>query len=161
MESTPTLQQENDRSSKLLCDFFGKNSDYYLAKYHELKANKYSFNYSAFLAGVFWLGHRKLYKELLIVFFLFIVTDIIQIILKLDINVPIGIAFGIVIGKFGNYLYITKATRTIKYFESQATIDKNETKNIIKKSGGTSLKGILLSIFFVAIYFVICLLIYP
>jgi len=160
LETTTVIQQEEDNRTNLLCAFFGKNSDYYITKYLELKNNRYCFNYSAFLAGIFWLGYRKLYKELFIVFCSFIIIDIIQMILKLDINLPIGIAVSIVFGKFGNYLYITKATKAIQTIKSPMTLDTSEI-NRITKYGGTSIKGLFLSIFLFVIYVMLCLFVYP
>lgn len=119
---------END-----ICRLIGKNSDYYVRKFQEMKSQdkQISWNWAAFLVPVLWLLSRKM---LLIAV---LVDVILQIFLAVDgaLGLIMTLAAAVVFGVFGNYIYMNYVDKKAEEAKNMAEPSKTE---FIEKKGGTS-----------------------
>ena len=128
--------------------------DFYLGKWKSGK--KRSWNWPAALFPPFWLGYRKMYKTLFILFGVFLLMDVIVAFLGFDsvrIDSSLGIAMGIAFGIGGNLLYKNYAKGEIKRI-----LDTNTNGNVldrVRQRGGTSKKGIWIVVAVVISYAII------
>ncbi|MFN6943346.1 MAG: DUF2628 domain-containing protein [Cytophagaceae bacterium] len=146
--------------------YFGKKSDYYLDKWNEYKNGKIiSFKPYAFLFGLFWLLHRKMYKIALIVALVILVEGIIEDYLLTDIinieedygkiiDLFTMFTFGAFFGMFGNYLYMKSSEQKIKRILSEE-LTKEETILKLEKSGGTSWAFLIILCLIIATFIVV------
>ncbi|MEH7386406.1 DUF2628 domain-containing protein [Bacillus sp. JJ1521] len=123
--------------------YVGENSDYYFQKWGILEdtIKKRSWNWAAFILIFLWLGYRKMYKVILGIILIWLVTDV--ILYSLDsysegTDFLIGILTAVFLGMKGNYLYYKQATGKIKKFQNNGKFLKPEIAN----SGGRSTLGI-------------------
>ncbi len=123
--------------------FVGKNSDYFISKWEQSKDPnaKAGWNWAGFLTGLFWLGYRKMYKLLFIYFGAFILIDIVQLLLNIDINSAIGAAISGSIGGFGNGFYHKHMIEKLNTWSSD-NHGQQPTADEIAKLGGGSWGGV-------------------
>ncbi|WP_381428226.1 DUF2628 domain-containing protein [Sporosarcina thermotolerans] len=145
----------NYNEEELLAGFVGGGkSDFYLGKWKSGKMR--SWNWPAALFPPFWLGYRKMYKTVFLLFGAFLLIDVIVAFLGFDslrIDSSLGIAMGVAFGISGNLLYKNYAQSEIKRI-----LDSNKHGNVmdrIKQRGGTSQKGIWIVIAVVISYAII------
>lgn len=121
--------------------FVEKNPNYYLKKWQ--KEN--SWNWSAFILAPFWLGYRKMYRVLLVLFGVIIVADaILRMVFGRIPGIPdlvAGFVTALFCGLRGNALYKKHAERQIVTVMENT---QNETERVqgIRQIGGTSDSGI-------------------
>lgn len=116
--------------------FIQKNKKYYEDKFKKMNdtGKSISWNWSAFLMGIYWMIYRKMYFKAGAFFILSMVacsTPYIGWILNLAIVIGVGI--------YANALYFDHINENIKKLEiltSDNSVDKEE---IINKLGGTNL----------------------
>lgn len=137
-KSEPPVYSEEEYLSL----FIGQNSEKYLKKFKVFEKSKgfcASWHWPAFLFPFFWLLYRKFYLLALGIFFLSFIPLV---------NILVYIAMGI----SANYLYYSKAQKTLNEFKTHA--DRYDiTANLIKE-GGVSTTSVFLgfaSIFLIAI----------
>ncbi|MCM0647999.1 DUF2628 domain-containing protein [Clostridium swellfunianum] len=162
MNLNPT-QQELSSGIKLqeAKTFVGKNADYYINKWSILKSSpkRINWNFAAFFLSIFWLGYRKMYNTLLIILGIFIVTDIVQVSIGIDINNAIGYAISGALGVMGNSYYLNHMKKKIFKIKNYSSTE-GEYYDMLEKAGGTSWLGVLISIAAVVVYFIISVFIY-
>jgi len=121
--------------------FLEENQNYYLQKWKR----KNSWNWAAFLAAPFWLGYRKMYRNLMLVFGILIVADAILMMVFGHLpgipDILAGLATAIFFGWRGNTLYKHHAERQITCILNK-TSDEQVRKREIREAGGTSDSGI-------------------
>lgn len=133
----------------LLRKFVGdKKSSYYLAKWNQNK--HYTWNWSAAIFSIPWLGYRKMYKMIVGILLTFLVLDIVIALGGFDEAVSdraIGIGISIFIGMIGNSSYRTMAEKNIRTLQTQYS--GNDLLTEVEKRGGESSKGVLIAILLV------------
>lgn len=139
----PEMIQEFDEAQTEIRNFVGKNADYYLGKWNSAKDpdKRAGWNWSAFLAGIFWLGYRKQYATVGLVIGLFIVIDIIQLVTNVDMNKGVGASLAGILGICGNSWYHKDMNKKITKIKMKYT-DPDIQKAEIIKVGGTSWGGV-------------------
>ncbi len=142
------MEAESERE-KYLVAFFGDAPVYYLKANRALFGGENaSFNFPAFLLGLFWFLYRKMYVYALGIFVLLFMID--QGILIMGRSMPqykeglqffsffITLAVSIVMGFKGNEIYLGYANRKIHEITTSYP-DEGQRLEEIKKAGGTSL----------------------
>lgn len=115
---------------------------YYEAKWSqstqpEIKAG---WNWASFFVGLFWLGYRKLYKEVLIVIGLFFLFDLFRAVTGLAaLNTLLTFAVYIYLGFKGNALYYRHVKQKLSELERE-----DLTPLEYRRFGGVSGLGILI-----------------
>lgn len=138
------LVQGEQENLDLAYAYVRKNQDYYFLKWK--KEN--SWNWAAFFLAPFWLGYRKMYRYLFMLFGAYLVTDI--LLLLIYPNYPeswdysIGTAGYAVIGIKGNDLYKQKTYQMAERIKQQGGSLKDQLYRL-EKAGGTTGWGILLA----------------
>jgi hypothetical protein len=122
--------------------FVQKNSDYYINKWGSVSnPQKYArWNWSAFWAGMFWMGYRKMYKTLLVFLILFLIIDLIQLYFHLELDRVVNSSLSLMFGLLGNAFYYKYMKERIKKVKAE-----NNTENldsILSELGGTSWAGV-------------------
>src|SRR5699024_746054 len=83
-EDLPDVSAENtaENDDEVWADFVGKNYQYYKFKWSKSDdpSRSISWNWSAFIFGIFWLGYRKMYKQIFILIGIFLASDLLEII---------------------------------------------------------------------------------
>jgi len=139
----PSKYRDTPYELETIRTFVGKNNDYFINKWEQSNDpdTKAGWNWAGFLTGLFWLGYRKMYKLLFIYFGAFIVIDIVQILLNIDVNSAVGAAISASIGGFGNGFYHKHMIAKL----DKMTFDNNgqqPTPEEIAKTGGASWGGV-------------------
>jgi hypothetical protein len=135
--------------------FVGKNADYYINKWQNAKdpAKRSGWNWAGFLAGIFWLGYRKMYKILLAVLGLFLLIDFIQYFTSFDIYAQVGLGVSGVLGIIGNSVYYNHMNRRIKELSKNCGND-DELKELARAVGGATWKGVGITLLLFAAYII-------
>jgi hypothetical protein len=136
--------------------FLGENKqDKYLRKfgirtYNNSSQNlprwaKLSWNWSAFFAGVIWMGYRKMYIELIVFSILIILPNLIVSNLSNTEDTIITAFYWLALGLISNSLYYAKCKREITRIKSLNLSQYDELEALHQK-GGTSIAGIFISV---------------
>jgi hypothetical protein len=139
-----------------LSTYIGNNYiEYFKPKYKNRPLNKlfFSWIWPPFFIGYGWLMYRKMYFETLVVFCVFIISSIIEIIINTNIEIVRNVhgIMVITICLFGNSLYYLKINRVINKLEN---INGEEHIEYLKKHGRTNIfPVIIVEIVLVVIYF--------
>ena len=120
--------------------FFTEESRYYASCFERFELNKkFSFNFYAGLFGLIWYCYRKLYKQAVILFFIFVLFGLFIWILLLLINphdnmnrsyvlwIMVLVRF-VILGFASNYVYFNKSKKIVEPF-----IEKYQLENIDNK----------------------------
>jgi len=138
---TVDLETEGRQNAFL---FVGKNQDYYFKKWKKVN----TWNWAAFFLAPFWLGYRKMYQYLLILFGAYLAIDGILVTLLPSLYESSGNSISIGVAAFfgiqGNALYKKHMRQQIAKIES-VTNDDHDRLHRIEKAGGTSGLGVLFS----------------
>ncbi|GEN58085.1 hypothetical protein GCM10012290_19920 [Halolactibacillus alkaliphilus] len=138
VEKTNKALHINDRWRS----FVDTRYHYYEAKWSqstqpEIRAG---WNWASFFVGLFWLGYRKLYKEVLIVIGLFFLFDLLVAVTGLPgINTLLTFAVYIYLGFKGNALYYRHVKQKLSELERE-----DLTPQDYRRFGGVSGLGILI-----------------
>ncbi|MDV2583034.1 DUF2628 domain-containing protein [Alkalibacillus haloalkaliphilus] len=149
------LEKKHD---ELTSDYIGRNDEYYKDKFNKFKQKdtKLSFNFVAFFIDIYWLVYRKMYglaAGLYIGFLAFgiilmFVTDLMGLGLANDtIIFIVGILFvlsKVLLGMFGNYLYMKKVEKNISLI-TRYTAEEKEQHKKARTKGGTSIVAIFIT----------------
>jgi hypothetical protein len=139
--------------------FVGKKSDYYINKWNKAKNNQ-SWNWAAFFTGLFWVGYRKMYKVIFITFGIFLLLDIITILVNSPVldnlnNYGVSVGMAVVFGTSGNYFYSLLAKRRIQKIKDAYPNNPEVQAREIQKQGGSSWKGVFISLAVFVLYIVL------
>ncbi|MEN1967097.1 DUF2628 domain-containing protein [Lentibacillus sp. N15] len=146
-------------------DFVGNNYDFYFKKWGQMrtKNNTFSRNWAAFFLGIFWLGYRKMYREVFFIALIFLGIDFVLYLVGYQYSAdefydPIdrGINLGlmVVLGFYGNYFYQKHVRKKVSLIQSKGLPD--EVKQMeLKRQGGASFLGCLWAVGILAIVYVI------
>ncbi|WP_440894682.1 DUF2628 domain-containing protein [Amphibacillus sp. Q70] len=156
-ELMPVTDEKTDSTEEQVwSDFVGKNYDYYKYKWAQKDdpARAPSWNWAAFLLGIFWLGYRKMYKPIFILIGVFLIGDLIEILtgyhdLAVHAATYLPMICYVMVGIYGNALYYKHAQTQI------ARARESYDDNMVKYTGGTSGKGVAGAIGILAGYFII------
>lgn len=136
--------------------FVSKSKDYYLDYFDNYeKGKKIQFNLAALLFGLFWFLYRKMYLETFILFTLISIESYLENLIvnyfklvdtdaSTAIQVITTISIGIMLGLFGNLIYIKHANRIILSITNKYQYDEQILKDKIQNKGGTSFLIILI-----------------
>lgn len=144
-----------------LVDFVGSQYPYYQQKWQlsDQPETAASWNWSAFLLGIFWLGYRKMFQPILVLLAVYLILDVIDMLAGFHpitsfVVVTAPYAAFVLLGMYGNALYYRHANKQI---EKLKPYDPNN--QLIKLKGGTTKKGIFASIGLILSYALIYLII--
>jgi len=133
---------ETDRQDAFL--FIRKKQDYYFTKWKKVN----TWNWAAFFLAPFWLGYRKMYQYLFLLFGAYFAIDAILITLLPSLYESLGNSISLGAAAFfgiqGNDLYKKHMLKKIAKIESGSK-DDNERLRRIEIAGGTSGWGVLCS----------------
>lgn len=148
----------NEREIKA---FVGKNSNYYINKWSLLASSpkKVNWNFAAFFLSIFWVGYRKMYTLLLTILGIFIVLDIFQALLNIDMDSALGYALSGAVGAAGNSLYLKHMNKKIAKIKAKYLFG-DDYYNELTKAGGPSWVGVAVSVAALIVYILISYLIY-
>ncbi|MGB3259727.1 DUF2628 domain-containing protein, partial [Paenisporosarcina sp.] len=149
----PNLQEDVGASSNttnvdnlkdedhLLKLFVGeKKENYFLNQWSK---GLYSWNWSAFFLGIFWLGYRKMFRPIFILMAVFLVIDLVVALLGIEVaylDGAISLVVGITLGIWGNHLYHQHAVRNIDILKKKFK-DNDVLEKQISMRGNGSWKG--------------------
>lgn len=156
-ELVPVTDQETESTEEQVwSDFVGKNYHYYKYKWAQKDdpAKAASWNWAAFLLGIFWLGYRKMYKPIFILFGVFLIGDLIEMLsgyhdLAVYVVTYLPMICYAMIGIYGNALYYQHAQTQI------AKARDSHDDSMVKYTGGTSGKGVAGAFGILVGYFII------
>ncbi len=133
--------------------FVGENADYYWSKWNAAQnpLKRAGWNWSAFLAGFFWLGYRKMYVEVWMFAALFLAFDIAEFLLQIPFSKSLGIIVSSVLGMGGNTLYLKHMQKKIALLTAQ-NLTAQETDVALAETGGASWRGVGISVLIFALY---------
>ncbi|WP_316568803.1 DUF2628 domain-containing protein [Neobacillus sp. YIM B06451] len=106
---------------------------------------KLSWNWSAFLGGVLWLGYRKMYIELIVLSTLVMLPNLIFSDISDTQDTIITALYWLVLGLISNSLYFAKCKREITRIKS-LNLSLYDELEVLKQKGGTSVVGIFISV---------------
>jgi len=145
MDTTPTEQE--------LRTFAGRNADYYMTTWRPSLEGDGTFtrlNLAGFFLGGLWLGYRKMYSPLLILYALIFVESIAEIVifvgvLRMDdsprlLSGLVGLTAGVIVGVYGNRWYLARARRVIAEVRSLGLSEGDHMRELTHR-GGTNLWG--------------------
>ncbi len=158
-EAEPRIKNLEHTDSTLEGDleesFVGKNYDYYIGKWDKIekKKNKTSWNWAAFFLGPFWFGYRKMYIPILFFAGAYLIIDLFLYLshyeytedLYSPIDRAMGLPISIILGLLGNYLYLNHTNKVVDK-ANLLPLNVEQKKLWLKKKGGTSWLGVLLTI---------------
>ena len=128
----------NETKEEELRLFVGENAYYYLIKWSKMadRGNKISWNWPMAAFGVAWLGARKMFHYMFIVLLLWVITNAIL----LGIGLPTAaisawLLFSILLGFFGNHLYLRSVKHKIAKIKSEISDPKLQKIKMAKKGG--------------------------
>lgn len=116
--------------------YIQKNIDHYINKFSKMQisGSKISWNWCAFLFSSYWLIYRKMYKE-------FAIVAALELLLipaaasMLEALGALTIVLSVLVGMFGNYLYMQHIDRLIDNEPVNEVMGLEEYRN---KTGGTT-----------------------
>ncbi|MEH6993342.1 DUF2628 domain-containing protein [Neobacillus drentensis] len=152
--------------------FVGKNYDFYIGKWDKIedKKKKTSWNWAAFFLGPFWFGYRKMYIPVLFFAAAYLIIDLFLFLLHYQyteesyffspVDRALGLPVSIILGLLGNYIYLK---HTNKYIDKSNLLQMNAEQKMLwlKKKGGTSWLGVLLTFFIFIGYGILSSLLFP
>ncbi len=120
--SNETLHKARHKISiELLIQYFGKNSDYYIKKYNEIKSGrKVSFNFPAFFVGPLWFAYRKMYSYAISLWIINLIIPYVFLIYWNNTNLFVltTLIIGATCASYANYIYINFINKKIDEIES-------------------------------------------
>lgn len=142
--------------------YVGKKSQFYDQKWRKMDqtSSKNSWNFASFFLTFFWLGYRRLFKELFIIMGLFFVVEFVFLFSHWDItylqyaNFVLGLGVAVILGLFSNNLYRRQVEKKVTIFRNVAG-SQDEKEMLLRGKGGTSTGGLFGAIGIYAIYFLI------
>jgi hypothetical protein len=133
--------------------FVNDNVEFYEKKWRK----EYSWNWAAFFLSFLWMGYRKMYKQIFILFGVFLLLDLLWF--RFTVNPEntssvISFIIFIVIGFTGNKLYKNKTKNAVNYI-SDLKLSKEEELEELSTIGGISFSGVLVSVSIAFGYFLL------
>ncbi len=160
------IRDENDEWRELEI-FVDTNQEYYLPRWKKITEGKIaSFNWAAFLVGMLWLLYRKMYIEAGILLVIILTEGFLSemfLLPYLDFqtqsayNTGVNIAYGLILGFLGNYIYYNSACRKIEKLKKDM-YSGVDFENELKRRGGVTTIPILIVVGIVVIILVILLM---
>ena len=137
-------------SKEIVEAFVGDNREYYIYKWGNATdpGSFAGWNWAAVFGGMFWLGYRKLYKLLAIIWGVEIVSAFLQF--RYDIGI-LGFAIQLVLGAGANSMYFNEMKKRMKKLEQQKAGEELTIKDV-SAIGGASDKGIGIGLLFMVSY---------
>jgi hypothetical protein len=142
MAITPTEQEVRA--------YVGSNADYYLRGWRPAltgEGRASGFNIAAFILSFLWLGYRKMYMAVLILYGIILAAFVLERLLFVAFlkmpDSPLGMNLlawivASAVGGGGNRLYLAQARRVIREVRSQGLQEEAHLKTLSSR-GGTSL----------------------
>jgi len=164
LETTPKKRRNRiqpDIDNHLLRFFIGEKKQHYYIRKWSKGVN--SWNWAAFFFSLFWLGYRKMYKQVLLIIGVFLVIDLAVTLLGIDNTIPnsvIGLASAFTFGITGNNFYRLHALKKIREMMHGSIIDPNLLQKEIQLSGGVSWKGVFTTLGLFVVYVSIAMTIF-
>ena len=125
----------------------GPNSDYYLARWSEIRAkgSRVSWNWAACLANLYWLAWRKMWAPLTLLVVAFVLVWIVGALLPAlaQATLLISIGFTFVTGAYGNEIYRRHCERLVA---GTAGLEGEEALAGLRRRGGTSATALAVTI---------------
>lgn len=144
-------------NEKLKESFVGEKYDWYATKWQK----DLSWNWAAFFLSVCWLGYRKMYKVMFLLFGFFVSLDVIMRIVwpyyPPVIDNIIGGMVALFFGIKGNALYKKRVEQIVEQIQS---IPEERRETTVKKEGGTSTAGVFLALGLLVLYMIFVVVLY-
>lgn len=167
MDSEPVQNASYETSSfdEDVRYFVGEKYPFYESKWKRMKekGNTTSLNFPAFFLSIFWLGYRKMYREVAILALIFLAFDFILYLVgyqytaqslwdPVDRSINMGVA--VMMGLFGNYFYQKHTLKKVSLIRNQGLTE--EVKQMeLKKRGEASFLGVLLSVLISVVIYIL------
>ena len=122
-----------DYSEEEMNTFISKNQMFYLEKFDQIRmtGDKKTWNWSAFLAGTYWMLYRKMYVQGLLYFLASLLLSFVPV-----IGWVFNLGLWIGLGVFSNSLYLDHIN---KKFQEINCADSSYRQMLINKNGGTNI----------------------
>jgi hypothetical protein len=146
-----TLGGDGEAQVAELQAFVGRKANYYLRKWAprlESPQGDVGFNWAAFFLTAFWLGYRKMFRNVIVYFFATIGLSVFVELLFVfvfkspampaSVNLLMNVMVAVVCGGFGNTWYLAHARRKIAAARAQG-FEGDQLLSAIADRGGTSL----------------------
>lgn len=144
--------------------FFGPQADYYLRAAEDMQERKVQFNGIAFLAGILWMGYRKMYWQAFLTAAIIFGQNLLEAMLwgprnpNDNSSVIISLLANAVIGFISNQMYVNFANRQInKILSEHAGASEERLIELISEKGGVTWFGpfIVLTVIFIGAAFLL------
>lgn len=142
------FRDENGISPAEMLAFIGeKNPEYYMDKWTRFQDNSkfISWNWPAFLFGIFWFWFRKMYNMVGIIIAINLASTILLFHYGWMRSI-VSLTVIICCGLLGNQLYISHAVRKIKSAKFTSGYDNNMLFRRIRSIGGTTWVPVIIAI---------------
>lgn len=140
--------------------FVGKNSRYYLDNWRSYRdgSKTWGINWPAFIFSIFWLGYRKMYSTIFYIMGFFVLVDVIQFFINIDISRNVGIAIGACVGGTGNTMYYKYMNKKIDKIKEENN-DSLKIETEIVRAGNASWGGVGISLLMLLGYVIVSMII--
>ncbi len=124
-----------------LLPYIGKNREYYGGKFRTIKTTdkKNSWNLCAFLFSSFWLVYRKMYVPAVVIAIVYTYTE----------SILLNLALSILVGIFGNYIYMQRIERLV--VKEKTLASGQDREKYIQKNAGTSVIAVFVLLLFLVL----------
>lgn len=148
--ASPINEKAMTGEGELLYLYVGEKADVYERKWEK---GRLSWNWAAFIFGLFWLGYRKMYVPLLVILGLFLLFDVAAYLMgdfEASWDFGIGFVVSVVLGMGGNQLYRQDAER--KIWKIRTSHRPEHVEAAVMKKGGAGFVSFLLGFLLFAAY---------
>ncbi|MBD2702445.1 DUF2628 domain-containing protein [Spirosoma sp. BT702] len=128
--------------------FFGPQAEYYVQASEEIETGKVQFNGAAFLAGVLWMGYRKMYGQAFITAVIIFAENLAEELIFPPKNQAgnssaiVTILINLLVGFISNRLYVNHATRRVnRILAENSGASQERLTDLISQQGGVTWYG--------------------
>ena len=149
-EETVQIKIDGHQHRELQKAYVQKKSDYYFAWWDKMDFENVpiSWNWSAFLISVLWLGYRKMYGYILIFMSVYALANLaifFSVISSPAVIIILNFAFPILFGAFGNSLYRIHVNKKVLMAQNKYMEWERQYRHL-KLTGNTSMIGLFASL---------------
>lgn len=134
--------------------FVGRNAEYFVVKWLSIEGGQpFSFNWSAFFFGTFWMLYRKMYVVAVLWLVAIGVLELVELVLNRSGlgNSTTSLLFywipSLICGFVGNWLYFQSANHKIQLVKSKYG-SSDEFLQELEIRGGVSISAVLIGVMF-------------
>lgn len=156
---------ENSMEEDMLV-YVGKNKEFYKRKWKMIKEknNGVAWNVAALFLSTFWLGYRKMYKEVFLIALFFLCCDFLLYFIdsfygmsssSIDsINNGLTIGMAVFIGMYGNYFYQKHTEKNVLLIRNTVQ-DTQRRQLMLEQKGGPSWGGVFIALGIMLVFYIL------